>query len=161
MQQQLISSLAALEAYSQAHDDFDHGRRTEAIPLFQQAIALDPSFAAAQSDLATVYWNLHQGDLAAITSAYSLRDTVGPRERLAIEARYHSYVTGDVIEQLRVYRAWTAPIQLPAAWASPTRRARLRHAPAIEDARRALALGPDTETNYVVLLRIAACRPPR
>ena len=158
LQQQRTSSLAALEVYSQAHDDFVHGRRTEAIPLLQQAIALDPSFAAAETDLGAIYANLHQDDLAsaAITRAYALRNTVGAHEKLAIEARYSSLVTGDLIEELRIYRSWTELYPNdPSAWANLANKENWvgHFAPAIADARRALALGPDTETNYVVLAR--------
>ena len=73
--QRRTASLEALQSYSQAVYDFNHGKRIEAIPLFQHAVALDPSFAAAYADLAAVYSNLHQDDLAATTikKAYDLR----------------------------------------------------------------------------------------
>ena len=59
---------------------------------------LDPRFSAAYADLAVVYSNLHQDDLAAaaITKAYNLRAAAGEKEQLVISARYNTFVTGDI-----------------------------------------------------------------
>jgi eukaryotic-like serine/threonine-protein kinase len=156
--QRRTASLAALQAYSQGFFDFTHGKRMEAIPLFQHAIALDPNFSAAYADLAVAYSNLHQDDLAAatITRAYALRGAAGEKEELVISARYNTFVTGDIPEGLRIYRSWT---QLypndAAAWANLSNKETWIGAydPAIEDGRRAVALDADSETIYVVLAR--------
>jgi len=156
--QRRTASLAALQAYSQGFYDFTHGKRIEAIPLFQHAIALDPRFSAAYADLAVVYNNLHQDDLAAaaITKAYALRDSAGERQRLVISARYNSIVSGDIPEGLRIYRSWTQIYPNDAsAWASLADKETWigEYALAIEDGRRALALNPDSEGAYVVAAR--------
>jgi eukaryotic-like serine/threonine-protein kinase len=156
--QRRTASLAALRAYSQAFYDFSHGQRIETIPLYQHAIALDPSFSAAYADLAVVYSNLHQDDLAAaaITKAYALRGDAGEREQLAIAARYNNFVTGDIPESLRIYRSWTQLYPNDAsAWANLSNKETWigKYDLAIEDGRRALALGGDSETDYVVLAR--------
>jgi DNA-binding winged helix-turn-helix (wHTH) protein/tetratricopeptide (TPR) repeat protein len=156
--QRRTGSLAALQAYSQGFDDFTHGKRIEAIPLFQHAIALDPTFAAAYADLAAVYSNLHQDDLAAAAAkkAYDLRAGAGEWETLVISARYNGFVTGDIPEALRIYRSWTQIYPNDAsAWANLANKETWigEYALAIEDARRALAINPDFEGAYVVLGR--------
>ena len=156
--QRKTASLEALQAYSQAVYDVGHGKRVDAIPLFQHAISIDPKFAAAYSDLSAIYYNLHQTDLAraSISQAYALKDDVGERERFFILARYNTEVTGDIPEGLRIYRSWT---QLypndAAAWSNLANKESwvAHYAQAIDDARQALALGPDSETSYVVLAR--------
>jgi DNA-binding winged helix-turn-helix (wHTH) protein/tetratricopeptide (TPR) repeat protein len=156
--QQRTASLAALEAYSEAVDDAQHGRRIESIALFKQAIAFDPGFAAAFSDLAVIYDNLHEDDLAKamITRAYGLRDTLGERERFYVLARYNGFVTGDVPEGLRIYDSWTQvyPNDGPA-WANLSNKENWvgRYAEAIAAGRRAVALSPNSEGSYVVLAR--------
>ena len=152
------ASLEALQAYSQAVYDVAHGKRIDAIPLFQHAVALDPKFAAAYSDLSVIYYNLHQLDLArdSIGKAYALKDELGERERFFVLARYNTEVTGDIPEGLRIYQSWTQVYPNDAsAWANLANKESWvgRYAQAIEDARRALALNPATETSYVVLGR--------
>jgi DNA-binding winged helix-turn-helix (wHTH) protein/Flp pilus assembly protein TadD len=156
--QRRTASLAALQAYSQGFYDFTHGKRIEAIPLFQHAFALDPTFAAAYADLATVYSNLHQDDLAAasIKRAYDLRAGAGEWETMVISARYNSFVTGDIPEGLRIYRAWTQIYPNDAAaWANLANKETWigQYPSSVADARRALAINPDFEGGYVVLGR--------
>ena len=156
--QRRTASLAALQAYSQGVYDFARGQRIESIPLFQHAIALDPGFSAAYADLAVVYNNLHQDDLAAaaITRAYELRSAAGEKEQLAIAARYNTFVTGDIPEGLRIYRSWAQLYPNDAsAWANLSNKETWIGAYdlAIEDGRRALAMNDVSETTYVVLAR--------
>jgi Tfp pilus assembly protein PilF len=156
--QRRTASLAALEAYSAGVDDVQHGRRIDSIPLFHQAIALDPSFASAYSDLSVIYNNIHETDLSAtmITKAYGLQDTLGERERFYVLARYNTFVTGDIPEGLRIYAAWTQvyPDDGPA-WANLSNKENWvgRYSEAIAAGRRAVALGQGAETSYVVLAR--------
>lgn len=156
--QRRTSSLEALQAYSQAVYDFNHGKRIEAIPLFQHAISLDPSFSAAHADLAAVYSNLNQDDLAAasIKRAYALRDTAGEHEKLVISSRYNAFVSGDVAEGLRLYRSWTQIYPNEAvAWANLANRESWvgQYDLAVGDARRAAALGLESESAYAVFAR--------
>ena len=59
----------------------------------------------AYSALATINHNLGDSELARenATKAYELRDRVTEAEREAIEARYYSYVTGDLEKAAEVY----------------------------------------------------------
>jgi eukaryotic-like serine/threonine-protein kinase len=98
-------SLEALKAYTQGmttrriQGDFD------SVPFFLRAIELDPDFALAHARLGTVYSNLGRTDDAKrhATRAYELRQRVGDRERLYIEARYHSTVTNDTDAAINAY----------------------------------------------------------
>jgi len=156
--QRRTASLAALQAYSQGFYDFNHGKRIEAIPSYQRAITLDPSFSAAYADLAVVYNNLDQDDLAAaaITKAYALRDAAGAQQQLVISARYNTIVSGDIPEGLRIYRAWTQIYPNDStAWTNLANKETWigAYALAIEDGRRAFVLNPDSEGAYVVAAR--------
>lgn len=103
-------SLDALKAYSQGMLT----RRTkgdfESVPFFRRAIEHDPNFALAHARLGTVLSNIGEQDEAvnAATRAYELRDKVSERERLYIEARYHTTVTRDQDKALESYRLLVA-----------------------------------------------------
>jgi tetratricopeptide (TPR) repeat protein len=141
-------SLEALKAYSQGIQV----RRTEgdaaSVPFFRRAIELDPEFALAHARLGTVLSNL--GDLPesqkAATRAYELRDRVSERERLYIEARYHTTVTRDQAKAIEVYRLLTATY--PDDYAAYTNlgslyRARLMIDEAVAALEQAVRLAPD------------------
>jgi tetratricopeptide (TPR) repeat protein len=106
IEQATTKSLEALKAYSQGMTS----RRTqgdfESVPFFRRAVELDPDFALAHARLGTVLSNLGMGDEAqkVATRAYELRDKVSERERLYIEARYHSTVTRDSEKAIEAYR---------------------------------------------------------
>ena len=99
-------SLEALKAYTQGmttrrtQGDFD------SVPFFRRAIELDPNFALAHARLGTVLSNLNERGEAieSATRAFNLRDKVSERERLYIEARYHSTVTREVSKAMEAYR---------------------------------------------------------
>ncbi|MGH9175881.1 MAG: tetratricopeptide repeat protein, partial [Vicinamibacterales bacterium] len=99
-------SLEALKAYSQGmttrriKGDFD------SLPFFRRAIEIDPDFALAHGRLGTVLSNLGERAEAeqSTTRAFELRDNVSERERLYIEARYHTTVSRDVAKAMESYR---------------------------------------------------------
>ena len=98
IEQATTPSLAALRAYTAGHLQVLNGRQGDSIPLFKQAIALDPDFALAYARLSTVYANLEMTEEAidAARQAFRRAGRVSERERLYITLRYHSVVTGDV-----------------------------------------------------------------
>ena len=110
IEQATTASLDALKAYSQGMLT----RRTkgdfESVPFFRRALEHDPNFALAHARLGTVLSNLGEQDEAvkAVTRAYDLRDRVSERERLYIEARYHTTVTRDQDKALESYRLLVA-----------------------------------------------------
>ncbi len=99
-------SLEALKAYSQGGIVRRTQGDAESKPFFRRAIELDPEFALAHARLGTVLSNLGERTEAekATTRAYELRDKVSERERLYIEARYHSVVTRDQMKAIEAYR---------------------------------------------------------
>src|SRR5215467_8593853 len=108
IEQATTSSLEALKAFSQGTDLRNQGKQVESIPFYKRAIELDPNFALAYARLAVNYNNLTQPESAAqyAQKAYDLRDRVSERERFYIAEKYHSYVTGDREESIRVLQAW-------------------------------------------------------
>jgi eukaryotic-like serine/threonine-protein kinase len=153
---QRTASFEALMAYSEAHYDFNRGKYIESIPLFQRAIEIDPTFAAAYDGLSTAYANTHENklDIANITRAYELRDHASELEKLHILMRYNSSVLGDIDETIRVLKAWTELYpDDAAAWANLTNQEVWlgENAAAIRDGQRAVSLNPSMESAYVVL----------
>jgi len=151
-------SLAALKAYSEGAWRVDHGRRIEAIPLFQHAIELDPNFAMAYAALSAIYVNSNDFDRAAEygSKAYALRMTVGERARFHLAARYTESVLNDTEAAIRTYRAWTAVYpedDIPWANLANAENWIGHFSEAVAPAQRALALNASKEAPHVVLAR--------
>ena len=90
-------SLEALKSVGLGKKTEGEKGSAEAIPFFQRAIELDPSFATAYAFLAGSYSNLGENKLASenITRAYQLRDRGSEPEKLEFTFFYHILVTGD------------------------------------------------------------------
>jgi serine/threonine protein kinase len=106
LQQATTSSLEALKAFSQGWsvryrsvDPFG------AIPYYQRAVTLDPSFAWAYGALGVAYGQVGEESLRVenLRRAYELRDRVSEREKLYIESRYHHFATGNLEKARRAY----------------------------------------------------------
>lgn len=103
------ASLEALKAYS-------FGYRTmiakndypAAIPLFQQAISLDPNFAMAYARLGINFYNLDEPTRAAesLQKAYDLRERLTEREKLYIAASHDAMATGNMEAARKTYELW-------------------------------------------------------
>jgi len=108
LEQATTSSLEALQAFSNAQKAFRAKGEAAAIPLFRRALELDPNFALALSDLATLYCNLEEAKLCAefATKAYALRDHVSEREHIVIESNYYMNVTGELEKAAQVFEQW-------------------------------------------------------
>jgi DNA-binding winged helix-turn-helix (wHTH) protein/Flp pilus assembly protein TadD len=98
LEQATTNSLEALKAYSLAFSAGNKQGDNASIPLFQKAIQLDPDFAMAYGELAAVYENRGEPELARenAAKAYELRSRTTEFERLSIESWYHLVVTGDM-----------------------------------------------------------------
>jgi DNA-binding winged helix-turn-helix (wHTH) protein/tetratricopeptide (TPR) repeat protein len=110
IQQATTTSLDALRAYGLGRESLL--RNTDlsaAIPLFQEAIRLDPNFALAYAALANTYVKLGESDLALENTrkSYELRDRVSQRERYYIEAGYE-FTVGDPNKSLQIYELLSA-----------------------------------------------------
>ncbi len=146
-------SLEALKALTQGIEVDRHGDAVQAITFFKMAAAADPNFAWAYYSLATSSSNA--GDYAAsreaAAKAYSLRDTAGKSQALAITALYNALVTQDLYESLRTYQEWASlyPNSSPAWNGLDYVQSNLGHfADAVVSDRRALALAPHNQ-NYL------------
>lgn len=94
-------SLEALRAHDLGCRALGQGNYAEAIPLFQEAIRLDPKFVAAYNSLSAAYSNLGENGLAAQNTrkAYELSRSLSEPEKLSAEAAYYGFVTGDLEKQ--------------------------------------------------------------
>jgi serine/threonine protein kinase len=105
--QATTSSLEALQAFSMASRTFHFQGSGPAVPLYKRAIGLDPNFAQAYADLATVYSNLKQYSLSAeyARRAYELRDKASELERFSIDSTWYQE-TGALDEEAQALEAW-------------------------------------------------------
>ncbi len=91
------ASLEALQAYSLGQEQVSD---EAAVPFFERALELDPSFALAYAKLGTIYRNFGEWGKAAdhAKRAYDLRDRVSERERFYITSNYYDTL-GDLEKQ--------------------------------------------------------------
>jgi serine/threonine protein kinase/Tfp pilus assembly protein PilF len=118
------SSLEALQAFALGmktkHEKSSYEATYEAIPYYQQALTLDPSFALAHLELGAAIWDHddHDDPLARfhITRAYELRNRVSQRERFLIEGVYYFDVTGELTKAAQSFTqmAQMYPMYAPA-----------------------------------------------
>ena len=101
-------SLEALQAYALGNQTMDANDYPAAIPLFQRAVTLDPTFAMAYLRLGQCYQPLSEGDLAAENTgkAYKLRERTSESEKLAITSFYELVVTGDLEAARTSFQLW-------------------------------------------------------
>ncbi|MFY9530541.1 MAG: protein kinase [Candidatus Acidiferrales bacterium] len=157
IEQATTPSLEALQAYSLGwKTEMGKGEDAAAIPLYRQAIRLDPNFAMAYLALATSYIVSEPG-LAAESAqkAHELSDRVSEREKFFIESVYYLLATGDLEKArqaselwVQTYpRDWAAPVGLGIIYASLGQYDR-----ALVEYREALRLNPASAVNYANLV---------
>ncbi len=87
------ASLAALELFARGVEYGHRGDQESAIPLLEQAVALDTAFATAYRALSIYHSNL--GNIAAgqryVGRAYTHVDRLAAREHYLVGALYHAY----------------------------------------------------------------------
>ncbi len=108
LQQATTPSLEALQAYSKAGKTWLSHGEAEAVPLFKQALEIDPTFAVAWADLGITYFNLGEAGLSAEYGkrAYELRQRVTEKERFYIDSNYYMNVTGELEKAAAVFKEW-------------------------------------------------------
>ena len=140
-------SLDALKAYTEGTTRRASGRETEAIPFFERAIALDPRFALAYTNLSTLYGGLGEtGRSEELAGACDNRGHVSERERLFITYQYHDRYTGDRTKARETLDVWkrTYPRDYRPANALAVLLNRLGdYDAAIEEAREAIRRNPE------------------
>jgi DNA-binding winged helix-turn-helix (wHTH) protein/tetratricopeptide (TPR) repeat protein len=153
LEQATTASLDALNTYGLALSTWDKKGDRDSLPLFKKATELDPNFAQAYGGLATIYHNLGDADLARknAAKAYELRTQVTLAEKANIEARYYSYVTGE-LEKAREVRALEVQNYPDSAGAynhlGNIDGALGRYEEAVQDLRKALLLDPTRASTY-------------
>jgi tetratricopeptide (TPR) repeat protein/DNA-binding winged helix-turn-helix (wHTH) protein len=156
IQEASTSSLQALKAYSLGEEERARGAELEAIPLFANAIKLDPKFAMAYARMAAAYNNLGESQKAGacLKEAFDLREHVTEREKLYLEIRYYQIVTGETDKAAQTYEFWTQVY--PREW-TPYNGLAARYQvvgqydKAVENAITALKLAPDNILPYANL----------
>jgi tetratricopeptide (TPR) repeat protein/tRNA A-37 threonylcarbamoyl transferase component Bud32 len=110
------SSLAALRKYTEGTRLIDLGRPEAAVPVLQEAIALDTGFAMAYRKLAVAIGNSSTAPTAgagseevqAATNAFTRRDRLPEVERGLATAYYYGVVEGDPAKEAAAYRSLLA-----------------------------------------------------
>jgi DNA-binding winged helix-turn-helix (wHTH) protein/tetratricopeptide (TPR) repeat protein len=100
------SSLEALKAFSLASNARNENGASAALPYEQRAIELDPNFAMGYGAVGGDYSTLGELERASeyFTKAFQLREHASEREKLAINADYYQYVTGELDKAARTYQ---------------------------------------------------------
>jgi len=147
-------SLEALKAYSLGMKMLWTKGDAAALPFYQRAVDLDPTFAVAHMVLGQCYANLSEMGRATEhkRKAYDLREKVSERERLIIEGNYYMTVTGDLEKAARTdeLRRQTYPND-PSVyrWLGMVCAELGDWDKALEEFREALRLEPDSAVNYL------------
>jgi eukaryotic-like serine/threonine-protein kinase len=150
-------SLEALNAYSLAWKVLNSNGSAAAVPLFKRAIEKDPKFAMAYAFLGRTYGDIGESNLSAESTgkAYQLRDRTSDREKFFIEATYDQQVTGNLEKAEQTFESWeqTYPRELvPHGLLSGQIYPVLgKHEKAIEEAKKAIEIDPDSVFAYVNL----------
>jgi tetratricopeptide (TPR) repeat protein len=108
LQQVTTGSLVALKKYTEALRLEEEDQPEAAIPLLQEAVAIDTGFAMAYRKLAVIYGNLggnDAGQVVAATRAYSHRDRLPELEGDLTAGYYHQFVDVDPAKAAAAYRA--------------------------------------------------------
>jgi serine/threonine protein kinase/tetratricopeptide (TPR) repeat protein len=108
LDQVTTSSLAALQAYSQATKVLLEKGGTAPIPFLKRAIELDPNFAIAYTILGVTYNNVGELSLATenLRKGFELRERTSESERYSISGLYYSLVTEETNKANEVYEEW-------------------------------------------------------
>jgi len=158
VEQVTTPSLEALQAYSLGLKTVyaKGGHTADAVPFFQRATQLDPSFAMAYIQLGGAHYGRGQyvqGSEAA-KKAYELRGQVSERERFSIEGFYYEIATGELEKAAQTYELWrqTYPRD-PAPYAGLGEVYMIlgRYEEARQNSLEALRLEPNDVSNYFAL----------
>jgi serine/threonine protein kinase/tetratricopeptide (TPR) repeat protein len=106
LDQATTSSLEALKSYSLGEKFYQEHGAVAALPYYQRAIELDPTFAIGYAIVGNSYYTLGEVKRAGqyYTKAFQLRDHATERERLGITADYYEIVTGELDRAAQTYQ---------------------------------------------------------
>jgi serine/threonine protein kinase/tetratricopeptide (TPR) repeat protein len=108
IEQATTPSFEALKAYSLGIKNWNENGQVQAMPLFGQAIELDPNFAMAYSYLGLMYGILGEQSKSVenLGKAFQLRDRVTEAEKFFISSSYYLLATGEVEKSIQVSEMW-------------------------------------------------------
>ena len=157
LNEKMTNSLPALKFYSQADALVNQAKYVDAAPLLLQAIAQDPTFAAAYSELALAYNRLGEYQLSEdnVRKAYEMRDHASELDRFAIVNQYRT-LDGDADAIIKNNQDWTNiyPSDVRPWLILSNEQTFIGHPElAMEPARRALSLDPKNAIAYEFLTR--------
>jgi tetratricopeptide (TPR) repeat protein/tRNA A-37 threonylcarbamoyl transferase component Bud32 len=115
LEQAATGSLEALQNYTAGGAEMDHGRFRTAVPWFERAVTLDPSFAGAYRGLGAAYYNAGDTRLAAEYNrkAFGLIDRASDYERDLIVVGYYE-ASGELYKVIDALRVGSA--NYPRSW---------------------------------------------
>jgi eukaryotic-like serine/threonine-protein kinase len=153
LSQATTPSLEALKALSLGDEKHNAGQELDAVPAYQRAIELDPNFAMAYARLGTAYSNLGQSVVAEKyrEKAFELRDRASEREKLYIMAHYYAD-SGQLDKGITAYELYKQTY--PRDSTPYNNLANIYNAQlgqfenALDNARQAVAIDPDSLSNY-------------
>src|SRR5215470_17885584 len=153
IEQATTSSLEALKAFAMGNEERAKGKARESLSFYQRAIELDPNFAMAYARIGVHYVNEEQLETAKqyVQKAYELRDRVSERERLYIEEKYYSYITGEIDQAIETLQTWARLYPndfIPHNNLSINYQLTGRHDEALKEALEAVRLSPNNVTAY-------------
>jgi eukaryotic-like serine/threonine-protein kinase len=150
-------SLEALKAYSLGWKIGGWQGSEPAIPFFQRAVEIDPSFAMAYASLGLMYGASGSSQLGTenVTRGYELRDRASDKERFFITAYYFGRATGNQEKAQQICNEWartypreSMPHSFLAGFVDPVL---ANYKGAVEEARKTIELDPDGATGYALL----------
>jgi serine/threonine protein kinase/predicted Zn-dependent protease len=105
-EQVTTTSLEAFQAFALGQEQKYMGLSSAAIPFYQRATDLDPTFASAYMYLGFMYGNVDETgrDAEYQKKAFALVDRVSERERLTIAASYYEFATGELDKAAEAYQ---------------------------------------------------------
>jgi serine/threonine protein kinase/Flp pilus assembly protein TadD len=108
LEQATTTSLDALKEFSTGISLHNRLEEQAALPHFQRAVELDPTFAMAYATLGVVSANTGDRKDAVEYSkkSYELRDRASEREKFYILGHYYGFVTGDLEKEKDNYQQW-------------------------------------------------------
>jgi len=157
LQNATTASLEALKAYSIGWRMLSTAGDTAALPFFQRAIRIDPTFAMAYASLGRVYGDLGEAELSFqnTRAAYDMRQRASDPEKFWIASAYDTQVTEDLSSAAQTCGLWaqTYPrdVQPHLMLAGVILPVLDRQEEAVAEANKALELNPDLPIAHYLL----------
>jgi len=151
------TSLEALKAYSTGMKVAFSTGFVPAVPHLERAVAIDPKFAMAYSNLGLLYSDIGESVLSSENTgkAYELRDLTSDREQFFITANYARQVTGNLEKAQQILELWAQTYPRDAnphgLMSGFICQGSGKFEESVEEAKKAITLDPDSAPGYVNL----------